>query len=218
MDRCDRVEDVGCAGVGSSPRGFVGEIGADLYRQAQTALIAVRLTQLGARAGLVRRLTGLEKKVANRLYRQLHGKPSPSGLMPFTDTWFLQDRRRMLHAGVIWKLYERLTRTRASNARIIVEVYEGYLRIVDEPLLDLTRAYFVSQLVQTRAWHARECSLCHTGYIAPVEEERSVCPGCERYQRFRCPRCGTALVVKAKGRHRVLCEDCRQGSVGVSGS
>jgi hypothetical protein len=42
---------------------------ADLCTQTRTVQEAIRLTQLGARAGLVSQLTGLEKAVANRLYR-----------------------------------------------------------------------------------------------------------------------------------------------------
>lgn len=46
---------------------------ADLYRHAQKIMEAVRLIELGARAGLVRQLTGLEKAKVNRLYCQLMG-------------------------------------------------------------------------------------------------------------------------------------------------
>ena len=81
---------------------------ADLYRKTQKALKAIRLTELGARAGLVRQLTGLDKKVTKRLYRQLQGKPSPPGQMPFTDVWYLNNTRRLLHASIVWKLYQRL--------------------------------------------------------------------------------------------------------------
>jgi hypothetical protein len=68
---------------------------ADLCIQTRSAQKAIRLTRLGARAGLVSQLTGLEKTVANRLYRQLHGRPSPSGQQPFSGTWYLKQDRRM---------------------------------------------------------------------------------------------------------------------------
>ena len=52
---------------------------------------AVHLIQLGARAGLVCQLTHLEKAAVNRLYRELHGVPSPQGQTPFTDTWYREN-------------------------------------------------------------------------------------------------------------------------------
>src|SRR5574338_698772 len=75
---------------------------ADLCRQAIQILDAAQLVELGGRAGLVAHTVGLERKTANRLYRQLRGVPSPSGQAPFTDAWFLENDLRMLHASSIW--------------------------------------------------------------------------------------------------------------------
>ncbi len=72
--RCIRQEDIVSCPV-------------ELCAQTTRALEAIALIRLGARAGLICQLTGLEKTVAKRLYRQLHGRPSPAGLLPFTDTW-----------------------------------------------------------------------------------------------------------------------------------
>lgn len=46
-----------------------------LWCKAIATLDAVRLIQAGARAGLVCQLTGIDKKAANRLYRQIHDRP-----------------------------------------------------------------------------------------------------------------------------------------------
>ncbi len=71
---------------GSADRSADGACEAELCIQTRAAQEAIRLTQLGARAGLVAQLTGLEKAVATRLYRQLHGRSSPPGQLPFTDS------------------------------------------------------------------------------------------------------------------------------------
>jgi hypothetical protein len=77
-------------GQGAAPGfGNADTCEAELCVQTRAAEEAIRLTRLGARAGLVSRLTGLEKAVANRLYRQLHGRPSPPGQLPFSDSWYL---------------------------------------------------------------------------------------------------------------------------------
>jgi hypothetical protein len=88
---------------------------ADLCIETRAAQEAIRLTRLGARAGLVSQLTGLEKTVANRLYRQLHGRPSPPGQLPFSDAWYLRQDRRMAQATLVWQLSRRLAREQATQ-------------------------------------------------------------------------------------------------------
>ncbi len=182
---------------------------ADLYLQAEKVIEATRLIELGARAGLVQQLTGLEKAKVNRLYCQLMGRPSPSGQTPFSDTWYLKDMRRLLHASVVWGLYQQLARKGRNTASILIDVYEGYLAIVNEPLLSLTRVFLVPQLVAMGVWQERRCGHCQCLYLAPVVSRGNTCPGCELYYRYRCRQCGTALEVTAKGRYSKTCPECR---------
>ena len=182
---------------------------ADLALQAEKILVAARLIELGARAGLTQQLTGLEKAKVNRLYIQLMGHPSPSGQTPFSDAWYLKDKHRLLQATVIWRLYNRLIRQGRNAARVYINVYEGYLAIVKKPLLSLTRASLVPQLVGMGVWQERRCQTCKTLYLAPVVSRGSTCPGCELYYRYRCRECGAALEVNPKGRYPKTCPACR---------
>ncbi len=182
---------------------------SNLYRRAQKVLVAGRLIELGARAGLIQQLTGLEKAKVNRLYCQLMGHPSPSGQTPFSDAWYLKDRHRLLHASLVWGLYQNLARKGRNTACVFIDVYEGYLAIVNEPLLSLARAFFVPQLVGMGIWQEYRCKHCQTLYLAPVDSHGITCPGCELHYRYRCRHCGTALEVSAKGRYMKTCPDCR---------
>jgi hypothetical protein len=156
-----------------------------LREQARSALDAIRLTELGARAGLVHQVTGLEKAAANRLYRELHGVPSPAGQLPFTDEWFVRDDRRMLHAAIVWRLHGALSNGPRSPARALIDLYESYCSLVVEPLLDLTRAAHVPRLVAMGAWHERRCRDCGSPYLAPFDVRERSCPGCRLYHRHR---------------------------------
>jgi hypothetical protein len=182
---------------------------AELCLHAEKILEAARLIELGARAGLAQQLTGLEKGKVNRLYSQLMGHPSPSGQTPFSDAWYLKDKHRLLQATVIWRLYNRLIRQGRNTARVYINVYEGYLALVNKPLLSLTRASLVPQLVGMGVWQERRCQTCKTLYLAPVVSRGSTCPGCELYFRYRCRECGCALEVNPKGRYPKTCPDCR---------
>jgi len=180
-----------------------------LYVQAEKIIEATRLIELGARAGLAQQLTGIEKAKVNRLYRQLKGRPSPSGQTPFSDVWYLKDKRRLLEASVAWGLYKKLAQRELDSARLLIDVYQSYQAIVSRPLLDLTRVFFIPQLVQMGMWQESRCQYCQASYLAPVEHLGHACPGCELYYRYRCRECGTALQVKTRGRYAITCVDCR---------
>ena len=164
-----------------------GEVGrrVDLHVRARQALDAIRLTELGARAGLVSQLTGLEKGPANRLYREVHGGPSPSGQQPFTDTWFRRSDRRMLHASLVWRLYDEFPSQDSHAAQALIAVYECYRWIVCEPLLDITRTAFVPRLIAMGLWQERVCRTCRSPYVAPVDQPTTACPACRIYLRRR---------------------------------
>ncbi len=168
-------------------------------------LDAIRLIQLGARAGLACQLTGVDKTAANRLYRQIHRRPSPPGQTPFTDTWYLKSDRRMLHTVAVWRLYRRLSRTGDGAARTLIDGFEIYRLSFKEALLDITHVAFVPRLVEMKLWQERQCSRCGTPHIAPVEEPGTLCPGCRLHQRYRCPHCGAPAEGFRKGRRLAAC-------------
>ena len=183
---------------------------ADLCIQTRSAQEAIRLTQLGARAGLVSQLTGLQKTVANRLYRQLHGRPSPPGQLPFSDSWYLKQDRRMLQATLVWQLSRRFDQSRTSPAQRLIDVYESYRWLEPKPLLDITRVAFVPHLVAMREWQEQTCGQCGMEYVLPRDSVGNTCWGCRRYLRHRCRYCGTPLTVRPTGRHREVCSACQR--------
>lgn len=182
---------------------------ADLCQQAIRILDAAQLVELGGRAGLVAHTVGLERKTANRLYRQLRGVSSPSGQAPFTDAWFLENDLRMLHASIIWRLHKRFARSERGEARLLINVYTSYLRLVLRPILDLTHAAFVPRLVNMNVWEQRACKCCRSPYLAPIVSNDNECPGCRLYHRHRCRGCGGPIDAKHRGRRRRTCERCK---------
>lgn len=179
-----------------------------LCRHVMNLAEAIHLVSLGARAGLVRQLTGLEKAPVNRLYRQLCGTPSPPGQMPFSDAWYRESDLRMLHATLVWRLHRQLMPTGRSAARVLIDVFETYIQLVREPLLDLTHTVFVARLVAMATWEERRCRFCDLAYLAPVDSHTKVCPGCRMYHRYRCRQCGSPLETHARGRRRLFCTHC----------
>jgi len=189
-------------------RADLGDCGVELCGYATKINESTHLIRLGARARLVSQLTGLEKTTVKRLYHQLCGQPSPPGQMPFSDVWYRENDRRMLHATLVWRLHRRLTETGHGTARILINVFEAYIQLHPEPLLDITRTAFVPYLVTMGTWHERLCEFCKMHYLSPVESNRIACPGCRLYYRYRCPHCHAPLVPQSKGRRRTTCGHC----------
>lgn len=189
-------------------RADTNDSGALIFDYATKITEAAHLIQLGARAGLVWRLTGLEKKLVKRLYHQITGHPSPPGQTPFTDTWYRDDDLRMLQATLVWHLHRRLQHKDCSPAHLLGDVFEAYRYLVPAPLLDITRAFFVLELVATGAWNKYQCAFCVMTYLSPVPRESTFCPGCRLYFRHRCHQCGSHLGSKSRGRRRATCCHC----------
>lgn len=198
---------IGCARIGHA----LDNVPA--YAKAVTTLDAIQLTQLGARAGLVNQFTGIEKAVANRLYRQIHGRPSPPGQTPFTDDWFLKNDRRMLHAAIVWRLHGDIARRDGSAARRLIGLYEVYRLSVSAPFLDIVHAAFVPSLVDMGLWREDRCASCSLSYIRPIEDEGTLCPGCRLYQRYRCLICDHRAEGMRKGRRRSCCLRCGRARI-----
>jgi DNA-directed RNA polymerase subunit RPC12/RpoP len=175
---------------------------------AASTVEAIRLIELGARAGLVHQVTGMDQTNANRLYREIHRRPSPAGQAPFTDTWYLRSEYRMLHAALVWKLYQRFGQSEDRPARRLIEVYETYLFLVQEPQLDITHVAFVPDLIRSKLWIERDCTACRTPFPVPRDSNRVLCPGCRLTQSFRCSACGTARSGYRKGRRKTACPVC----------
>lgn len=170
---------------------------------------AIRLIELGARAGLVVQLTDLPKAPVKALYRKIHGKPSPPGLNPFTDTWYVQNEQRQLHANIIWKIHAELMPLQHEPVQQLIDVYQCYLCSVSEPVLNIQRAYFVPQLLQIELWRKTACAQCQAGYIGPVTDLGQLCPACRIQQIYRCRQCDAPLSQSNLGRRTLLCESCQ---------
>lgn len=180
-----------------------------LREYAVRILEAVQLVELGGRAGLITHITGLEKKAVNRLYRQVRGVSSPPGQAPFTDAWYLEDDLRMLHASIVWRLYQQLTHSGRNHASTLIAVYKCYRSLVRETVLDMTHAAFVPSLIAMNVWEERTCEFCSIAYVAPIVSNDDECAGCQLYHRHRCRTCGDPIPAHRRGRRRRTCDQCR---------
>lgn len=160
----------------------------DLRNQVTHTMDAIRLTELGARPGLVRQLTGLDSGRLKRLYQQIHGDPAPARQYPFTDAWFQRSERRMLHAAIVWRLHVELSKSLRRAARLLIDVYECYCQFVNSPLLHIGRVSLVPRFVAMSLWVQRACGACNASYVGPSDVVEVMCPACRVYHRVCHPQ------------------------------
>lgn len=184
----------------------------DLRNQVTHTMDAIRLTELGARPGLVRQLTGLDSGRLKRLYQQIHGAPAPAGQYPFTDAWFQRSERRMLHAAIVWRLHVELSKSLRRAARLLIDVYECYCHFVSSPLLHIGRVSLVPRFVAMSLWVQRVCGTCKAFYIAPNDVVEMMCPACRLYHRVCHPhKCYPDSAVHTAGRTPLGAERVQRG-------
>lgn len=170
---------------------------------------ALRLIEMGARASLVCQLTSMPRATVKTLYQLIHGRPSPSGLAPFSDTWHVQTNHRVLHTNIVWKLGVEAARLANDPAQRLIAVYDSYSCAVSRPLLSIMRAYFVPRLLTIEAWRIGQCKECGMAHIGPVSDLDRLCPACTLQRLYRCPKCNAAFESKKLGRRTRRCLRCR---------
>lgn len=169
---------------------------------------ALQLIRCGARAGLVAHLTGLPQAQIGRMYREVHHRPSPPGLAPYTDTWLMKSLMRRLHASIVWRYHHALADQALAPAAHLIALDTLYHQAVREPLLDIARIHSIPVLVQSGIWQVRYCIECGVRSIGPAGEFHGVCPACLLYWRHRCPLCGGPLPGHRSGRRPTRCNGC----------
>jgi len=179
-----------------------------LFARASSIFDAVELIRLGARIPLICKLTGLEHSTAKRLYQQIRGFHAPAGQAPYTDTWYLKSHQRMLHTTIIWRLFQAFEATSKAAARALIDIYGSYTQMVQNVLLDITRAAFVPQLVAQGLCLEYRCEHCSLSFIGPETNVNKSCPACHLYHRFRCRLCCAAIEQRSTGRNRDICASC----------
>ena len=168
---------------------------------------AMSLIRLGARVGLVVQLTGLDRRTVIRLYREMTGRAPTGGQSPYTDSWYYRDDRRLIHAAHIWRIHRLLADRPMSDATRLILTFDAYRALIAEPVLDLTHAAAVLQLVAAESWHDLQCDDCGQPFLRAGDDHNTICPGCRRYYRRRCTRCDTPTRAKT-GRPLAACRHC----------
>lgn len=159
-----------------------------------------------ARASTVTRQLGLSKAEAGKLWRETHGRSSPSGQTPSDMNWFLKTPERRFDAAFMLLAYHTSLATIPAE-KAFAQTYYYYARMTAAGWKDQTDCdgafrekeedytipysrgdYLVRTYTDTRGIDGlrlcplllKACRICNTKYLSHVDEHGSKCQICEK--------------------------------------
>src|SRR3546814_913625 len=97
-----------------------------IAKEAQDIEWASRMIRLGARIQVLQEETKLSYDRLTKLYREIHKRSPPKGMLPFSIDWFMSWQPN-IHATLFFNTYEFLrTHTPTKGIYAIVDAYKLY--------------------------------------------------------------------------------------------
>jgi flagellar transcriptional activator FlhC len=137
---------------------------------------AVALIRLGARLPLLEAEINLSREKLLRLYKEIHHRSPPKGMLPFSTDWFISWQPN-IHSSLFANIYEYLQKTVAlEQIDAIIRAYRLYVEQVSvsglEPILSITRAWRLVKFIDAGMLSATSCTLCKGLFIARSDDLR----------------------------------------------
>ena len=172
------------------------------FERMQTA---VQLVRYRARTRVVQALTGVQAGAIRSLYREIHGRSPPAGLMKTSSEGLLRSSDAHLQASVAARLFvsvsHGLDRVDARAVLAAYELYEG-LAVGEGEALDINDLWIIARDLTASLARFDWCQSCNVDYLVVVDHKRPGCPLCAKKRRWHCA-CGKRI----RRGHRV-CDEC----------
>lgn len=146
---------------------------------------ATRLIKLGARLQLLESEVQLSRERLLKLYKEIHKKSPPKGMLPFSTDWFTTWQPNV-HSSMFLNIYEYLNKsTELDQIDAIAAAYELYmeqLRATGLPeVLSITRAWRLVKFVDSGMLTLRPCTKCGGHFVMHTMDLHKdfVCGLCE---------------------------------------
>ena len=144
-----------------------------VVNEAREIQIAVDLIELGARLQLLQEETGLSRERLLRLYKEVKGESPSKGMLPYSTDWFMSWLPN-IHSSLFMGIHQYLTRNAGIyGVEALIKSYRLYLEQVeaaDEPVLSITRAWFLIRFFDARMLQLTECKECGGQFVVHSNE------------------------------------------------
>jgi flagellar transcriptional activator FlhC len=135
---------------------------------------ASQLIRLGARLQLLESEVQLSRERLLKLYKEIHRKSPPKGMLPFSTDWFMTWQPNV-HSSLFLNIYEYLDKSaELDQVDCIIKAYQLYMEHVTvaqlEPVLSVTRAWRLVKFVDCGMLMLSRCTKCGGKFVVHAED------------------------------------------------
>ncbi|MDP1637486.1 MAG: flagellar transcriptional regulator FlhC [Candidatus Nitrotoga sp.] len=137
--------------------------------EAYQVQVAVDLIKLGARLQLLQEETALSRERLLKLYKEVKGVSPSKGMLPYSTDWFMSWSPN-IHSSLFIDIYQFLLRhTSLTGVEALIKSYFLYCEQInasgDEPILSVTRAWFLIRFFDAQMLQLAGCTECGGRFI-----------------------------------------------------
>lgn len=145
-----------------------------LVTEAYQIRMSVDLIELGARLQLLQEETALSRERLLKLYKEIKGNSPSKGMLPYSTDWFLSWAPN-IHSSLFMSIHQFFTsNTSLTGVEALIKSYRLYLEQIglsgDEPLLSITRAWFLIRFFDAKMMQLTDCTECGGHFVVHTQE------------------------------------------------
>ncbi|MFM9969228.1 MAG: flagellar transcriptional regulator FlhC [Burkholderiales bacterium] len=145
---------------------------------------AIKLILLGARLQLLESEVSLSRERLLRLYKEIHRKSPPKGMLPFSTDWFMAWQPNV-HSSLFLGIYEYLQKSsELEEIDAIIKAYQLYMEHVGvqgiDAVLSITRAWRLVKFVDAGMLCTAVCTSCKGNFVVHSGD---------LHDKYRCGLC-----------------------------
>ncbi len=145
-----------------------------VVNEAREIHLCIELINLGARLQLLQEETSLSRERLLRLYKEVKGASPSKGMLPYSTDWFMSWLAN-IHASMFMDIHQYLkAHAGVSGVEALIKSYRLYKEQLDisgdEPVLSITRAWFMLRFFNAKLLQLTNCKECGGNFVVHADE------------------------------------------------
>lgn len=145
-----------------------------VVNEAREIQICIELINLGARLQLLQEETSLSRERLLRLYKEVKGASPSKGMLPYSTDWFMSWLPN-IHSSMFMNIHQYVVKhAGVSGVDALIKSYRLYTEQLgvsdDEPVLSITRAWFMLRFFDAKLLQVTGCKECGGYFVVHSDE------------------------------------------------
>jgi flagellar transcriptional activator FlhC len=145
-----------------------------VVNEAREIQVCIELIKLGARLQLLQEETSLSRERLLRLYKEVKGASPSKGMLPYSTDWFMSWLPN-IHSSMFMDIHQYIVKhAGVSGVDALLKSYSLYQEQLgiseDEPVLSITRAWFMLRFFDAKLLQLTACKECGGNFVVHTDE------------------------------------------------